>query len=370
MQYLFFDLEYASCYAGKKICEFGYVITNEKLEVIKRDNIIINPNISKYDWDPIVVNKIITRSIDEYESGYLFNECYEQIKKIILSCDKIFGHTLDSDASALDDECLRYHLPSIDFDFYDIKLFYKRLTNTSKDVGVVDMLNKLNVKGEINEHDAETDAYNTMLDLKGMLNVLDVTLDDLITLCPDVIDRNENYLVFSLKDSIEGENDVSLKGKNRKILDNFIKRVKPQGIKKSTLKDMNIVISRLYEAHHFHQTLNLVQLITNEGGKVRISIPTCNTYMTYFGNDEEDDGLFQCELLKEEGKKIDLITLEELLNKLSITEEELDQLNLVDLSKMNSLENEEVYSLGGEKKTTLGDLYGDYFAKLLEDIDE
>ena len=46
MRILFFDLEYASCKNGCKICEFGYVITNEKFEIIERNNLIINPYIS------------------------------------------------------------------------------------------------------------------------------------------------------------------------------------------------------------------------------------------------------------------------------------------------------------------------------------
>ena len=38
-KYLFFDLEFAaSPQSGKKICEFGYVLVNEKFELIERLN--------------------------------------------------------------------------------------------------------------------------------------------------------------------------------------------------------------------------------------------------------------------------------------------------------------------------------------------
>ena len=41
MKYLFFDIECANCFDGKgKICEFGYIQTDENFE----DNAIVNDN--------------------------------------------------------------------------------------------------------------------------------------------------------------------------------------------------------------------------------------------------------------------------------------------------------------------------------------
>ena len=59
MEYLFFDLEFANQDNGKsKICEFGYVITDEYFEVLERYNFIINPNIN--------INKIKLKINDKY----------------------------------------------------------------------------------------------------------------------------------------------------------------------------------------------------------------------------------------------------------------------------------------------------------------
>lgn len=41
MRYLFFDIE---CCDGEHICEFGYVITNEKFQKIDKQVIKINPD--------------------------------------------------------------------------------------------------------------------------------------------------------------------------------------------------------------------------------------------------------------------------------------------------------------------------------------
>lgn len=125
MKILFFDLEYASCKNGCKICEFGYVITNEKFEIIERNNLIINPYISNDEWDWWALKHILTRTKKEYEERLTFNKYYPKIKEIIESCDYVLGHSLNNDAKALNDDCKRYNLQSIDFDFYDVKLFYK-----------------------------------------------------------------------------------------------------------------------------------------------------------------------------------------------------------------------------------------------------
>ena len=40
MKYLFFDIE---CCDGTHICEFGYVLTNDKFEILDRDFFLMNP---------------------------------------------------------------------------------------------------------------------------------------------------------------------------------------------------------------------------------------------------------------------------------------------------------------------------------------
>lgn len=41
MRYLFFDIECAD--GSKAICEFGYVLTDEKFNIIRKRNILIDP---------------------------------------------------------------------------------------------------------------------------------------------------------------------------------------------------------------------------------------------------------------------------------------------------------------------------------------
>lgn len=254
MQYLFFDLEYATSKGGNiKICEFGFVITDENFNILKRDNFIINPNIIKEDWDFNVVKNILTRKIFEYEESPTFDEYYYEISNLIESSDYIFGHTLNSDANALNCDCLRYELPSIDFKFYDIKEFYKQYRAIKEDVSVSNILKDLQIEGENGIHDAEVDSINTMYEFKAMLDNLDMTVDELIELCPSAVDYNENYNVKSLeiisvvyenimKKLIDGTDDniMQMYDDKYRLFSQFIDNVTPNDKHLKTLKKFKI----------------------------------------------------------------------------------------------------------------------------------
>lgn len=168
MSILFFDLENATSKNGIKICEFGYVLTDDVFNVTERGNLIIDPHIPRSAWDWYVVRKLISRKQSEYEKGERFDFYYPRIKELVSSADFIVGHTLDGDVRALKDECKRYGLPTFDFEYYDEKTFYQALTGEKRSVSVTNILAELGVQGDERAHDAEADAYNTMLGIKAM----------------------------------------------------------------------------------------------------------------------------------------------------------------------------------------------------------
>ena len=233
MKYLFLNLEHAISEEGNiKICEFGYVLTNEKFEILKKGNFIIDPYINKSDLDWRVEEKILTRKVKEYELPR-FDKYYFDIKDLINSADYVIGHSLDGDAKALNDECQRYELDSIDFDFYDIKKLYMEYKNTKAEISVNNIMKSFNSQCDEKAHDAEADAYITMLFLKAMLDSLELSLEDLIKLCPNAKDRCENFKVSSLEASIDNKKEVVV---NSQFLDVIMNKNRKQN------KDVNIII--------------------------------------------------------------------------------------------------------------------------------
>lgn len=346
MKYLFFDIENATCKGGHKICEFGYVITNEEFEVLDKRNFIINPNISRSDWDWYVVKNILTRKIREYENSLTFNYFYDDIVNVFSDVDYVFGHSLANDAQALNDECKRYNLPSIDFKFYDIKKMYQEYEATKKEVSLNQIKENLDIICEGNQHDALADSLCVVYELKAMLEYLNVSVDDMIELCPSSKDENSNlrvqsyeYISTKREENIENimngkcGNDLKKNSLQHKLFLQFKDNVKPTSFDHS-LKDLKFSISMNYEEKHFKEMLNIVQLLCNKGAKYTNSASSSDFFVSVDLFDE-DGNLRKCSRLChvneaiEKGANIKIITFDEFLKLLNITEKELNNLPMV-----------------------------------------
>lgn len=199
-KYLFFDLEYATCKTNSiKICEFGYVLTDEKFEIIEKNNLIINSGIEVKAWDKYALKNILTRTREYYESCPSFEDYYPQIKGLINGACYVIGFSFKRDVRALNGECKRYELPSIDYKFCDTQEIYKVITNTKDIVGLANMLKKLDVERKDLVHDAANDAYNTMLALKKMLQVSEISFQSLIKKHPTVVVKTQGFVIKSNK---------------------------------------------------------------------------------------------------------------------------------------------------------------------------
>lgn len=400
MRYLVFDLEYATSKGGvSKICEFGYVVTNEKYEIIEKGNFIIDPSINRNEWDYRVVRRILTRKIWEYEKSPRFDEYYEEIVDLINEADYVLGHSLDGDAKALNDECKRYGLRSIDFDFYDIKLFYKAFNNSRKDTSVTNILSELKIEGDKNEHAAEADAYNTMLELKTMLEILNLSLEELIELCPEAKNKNNDYVVESIainqmirEEKFEkelestGDNTLRRGHKNSRLFLQFLDNVQPQVEYDKKLQGLKFSISINYEENHYKQMLNIVQLLCNYGATYVMKASLADIFVKY-DILLEDGTIKPCSKLKyvtegcTNGSKIKIISFESFMDMLGISEQQLNDMPMVSFDclyredaiikdsktkKLLQTKNKQgiKINVSSDTGTTLGDLFPDLFKKL------
>lgn len=198
MKYLFFDCEFSSCRKLITICEFGYVLTDDKFNIIESNNLIINPNIKLSEWDNYTVNNILKRSIKYYELNPLFSFYYEKIKSLLEESDYIFGHSLDCDSKAINDELVRYNYNSINYNFIDVKLLYKEYSHDINDTSLINMCKNLNVNCDLNFHDAQVDSYNTMLCLKELVKLLNIEVKDIENKYPNCLDKVYDYKVDSI----------------------------------------------------------------------------------------------------------------------------------------------------------------------------
>ena len=177
-----------------------------------------------------------------------------------------------------------------------------------------------------------------------MLDDLGVTLEEMLELCPNSKDETSNFVVKSIEEARirkeeefkkslngDGSNDIRKHGDNRVRFLQFLDYVKPNKEGSNKFKDKKISISINYEEHHFRQMLNLIQLIVNEGGSLILKASLSNIFVKYdiifedgtLRNDSKYN--YVCEA-NQNGADIEIIEFNELLDRLGISEEELDSM--------------------------------------------
>lgn len=189
MRYLFFDIECAD--GSRAICEFGYVLCDESLNIIRKKNILINPE-CKFNLTGRKGQSDLKLSYpeEEYYKHKPFDDAYDNIKFLMTQKDLlVFGHSVDNDIRYLIKACNRYKLDKFDYVAYDVQkmlpVFDKQNKRyTSLDNAFIDIVPD-NERSSLIDHKADDDAYKTMLVFKSMVVDLEFSVQDLLDSCQD-----------------------------------------------------------------------------------------------------------------------------------------------------------------------------------------
>lgn len=164
MKYLFFDIECANCYDGVgKICEFGYVLTDEAFRILEEKSLKMNP-CAPFDKKGFGMGGIhLEHPFAFYQTQPDFRCFYPKIRDLLERRDfLVIGHGTENDVRFLFNECERYGLPPIDFKFYDTcelaKVIYGRTNHLSLKALYGEFCNHDDVQ---QNHRSLEDAYMT-----------------------------------------------------------------------------------------------------------------------------------------------------------------------------------------------------------------
>lgn len=388
MRYLFFDIE---CCNGRDICEFGYVITDTEFNILEKKDFTINPE-NRFN----LTGRSDGRDLElyypyaTYYRSEKFPFFYDRIKELIEYPDQlIVGHAINNDAGFIRNACKRYKLEPINFKFADTQRMYSEFTNFRNSISLESAGDKLNVEKPKYLHKSDDDSELTMNLVKNMCSQLDCTLEELIELCDSCTGKSE---YFDIKyddaeirqkkryESAKSGVNNNIRGRNYKMFLQFLDGVKPQGdIIESQLNGKTLCVSLNYEIGHFKEMLSLVQLLTNHNATYKMRASDNDIFVTCSCKNEDGNERF-CTRLKhvneaiEEGKSIQIISFEDLLAILGVTEEDLSLMPFPEensfYKKTRPRQKKKTSKIEGPKSkgSTLGDLFPGLFEKLKNEL--
>ena len=206
LKYLFFDIECSNCFGrNPKMCEFGYVLTDENFKVIRSDSIPMSPGRKNHEnrFDLTIYKRDPefqwAYDIDYYFECPEFPEYYELISRLFKTENVvIFGYSVDNDIRYLDNAFKRYKLNPVEYEVYDIQRMMKYYSEKKERfMGLEDAFKKLcsiNEFIKLQKHLSRDDAFMAMRVLQKMCENLEVTPLEMIELCDNCKYDSKEYL--------------------------------------------------------------------------------------------------------------------------------------------------------------------------------
>lgn len=276
MNFLFFDTECATCDHGAKICEFGYVLTDSEFNIIKRDNLTIDPQVRFNLYQLKRAGIELAYSISEYYASPTIAERYEEIKSLLTDPDVLpIGFSCDNDARFFISDFRRNSLEMFDYVFLDVFLLFKQGLRREKGLGL-DVIYAETGSEDIPHHQAENDSYMTM---KALEYYMRLSGDDINT----VLSRRFAFgEVFGGRIIVGGKPfSYNSSGKmtklNRKMLTDFIAE---KTIKEGELSGKKFCFEKNFESENVFSVLKAADVLAEKGGSYTFVLSEAD-YLVY-----------------------------------------------------------------------------------------
>ncbi len=289
MSLVFFDIECASVRKTvAKICVFGYVVCDENFNILKKEDILINPrgefHLTDRKGDKGIV---LPYSYEEFKKYPVFPKVYPYIKELLENKENIvFGHATMNDVKYLNLETKRFRLPSFDFSFSDSQLIYMTyISDYSHQFGLEHIAKDLCV--DFVPHRAADDAYATMRIVEAMCKAKDCTYRELINQLHISEGRIKNYQIYSpnshgFKAHHAKINELKRqRAKTRTRFANYVSRKRPSAGGKFAGK--TFTFAREIE-DDLQLAESLADLIFKSGGNYSFHVTKCNFYVSFNGD--------------------------------------------------------------------------------------
>lgn len=361
MKYLSIDIE---CCDGRHMCEFGYVLIDEKFNVLERDCITINPcHKFKLTGREHENDLVLAFPEEVYLNSPKFDFYYERIKEILTTPDcQIIGFSLSNDTTFLATAYALYEKEPVAFTYYDFQKLYQGYKKEKNKISVQRFVEELQID-DIHLHKSDDDAWAVIRALQIIGVKENLTLPETVELlkkCSKIYKaeraKERNY---SLIEKINGGN---LRAQNE-FMKNFISKLTVFTEPKEDFFFGKIVcISSHFQKKHFNEFLTMIERMYFYGATYTGKASICDIFIEYqCGEDEEIRLSCVKQTIEQNEKQIQIIPLEEALSRLNLTREDLtkvDHINSKSFSerKKKSKGVPKVYIDKTYKPSTIGDV--------------
>lgn len=263
MQYLFFDIECANCFDGTgKICEFGYVLTDEAFNIIREENIVINPG-APFDKKGFAISKIkLAYPYSTYYKAEKFPKRYGEIRALLTAKDcVVVGHGVKSDVKFISDDCRRYGLKLFDYEFTDTERLVSVLTGREKRLRLVDIHNDFYPEREHTQrHEGLDDALMTMEIARYLAEHEGKPFHELVGSIPAASGEVFMERVVDKATVFRYTDGERMSARNRDIFHEFVAENQAKN-----KRGLTYTLPLEYEKTHFPQMLKIVDTLNKRG---------------------------------------------------------------------------------------------------------
>ena len=281
MKLVFFDIECAGVHKTfAKICVFGYVVCDEKFNILEKEDILINPK-GRFELTDRRGEKglKLPYEYEEFKKHPPFKHVYNRIKGLLEDKDAlVFGHAVLNDVKYLNLETKRFKLPSFNFSFADSQLIYMTYKNDfTRQAGLEHIAQDLGV--EFTPHRAVDDAYATMRIIEAICKARNCGAPELLNELKFTLGKIDNYNIRSPQSArqktYKNEQKSAREARSRARIKfhNTVFSKKPN--KGGKLNGKKVIFARCIE-DDLEISLPLVNKLYDAGGKYAQKVDDCN----------------------------------------------------------------------------------------------
>ncbi len=341
MNFLFFDTECAHGRGG--ICEFGYILTDENFNVIKSDNLLINPHTRFDDYGHKKAGIIFAYSKDEYYAAPDIMDRYDEIKSLLTDENNVVvGFATDSDANFILNDLENFDLPYINFVFWDVLKMYKVIAGRTSNLKLEILYSETGLES-LMHHEALSDTVMTIKVMEKLLKDYNLSAQDVLEKYKETSGEVFNgRIVFNDGSIFNYTKGGRTTAKNRRLLDDVIKNG-PIGRLSNDFEGKIFSVAPNIAKENFALTMGVCNAVNERSGEFTLSVCDANYLLV------DKDSKIPKQRLR---RGVKLLSIEEFEKLLGKKEGELGEENINIDEILGSLpDNEEWYK---EYKTAHG----------------